>query len=132
MAELNEADMIWNRACGEDPLRALPGDRALADLLYAHGLVMNGGVLHAVGCMTAQELFDAGAGYQYYGLNDAAFLLSRAAIIDAGNDLESQGRNLDSEYGRLIPSDSSLTERFDKRLKTNPLDFGPFRPIDRR
>ena len=56
MAELTDADMIWNWACGEGPLRSLPGDRALADLLRANGLAMNGGVLHAIGCLTATEL----------------------------------------------------------------------------
>jgi hypothetical protein len=59
---MTQADMIWNRACGEDSLRALPGDRALADLLNAHGLAMNGGVLHAIECMSAEELSEAEAG----------------------------------------------------------------------
>jgi hypothetical protein len=62
MAELTDADKIWNRACGADPLRTLPGDRALTDLLHPHGLVMNGGVLHAAECMSADELSDAESG----------------------------------------------------------------------
>ena len=65
--------MIWNRACGQDRLRSLPGDRAFADLLLAHGLVVNGGVLHAVECLTAAELSDAESGYQFYGLDGAVF-----------------------------------------------------------
>lgn len=72
MYNLTKADMIWNRACGENPLRALPGDRALTDLLYAHGLVMSGGVLHAKECMTNEELTDAEVGYRYFGLDDVA------------------------------------------------------------
>jgi hypothetical protein len=67
MYELSLADRIWNRACGQDPLRTLPGDRALADLLFAHGLAMNGGVLHAVECLTESELSDAQAGFSYSG-----------------------------------------------------------------
>ena len=132
MAELTEADMIWNRACSEDPLRALPGDRALADLLYAHGLAMNGGVLHAVECMTAEEQSDAEAGYKYYGLDDVGLLLSRARrIFEAGEDLGSHEQRLDGEYAQLIPSDSSLSERFEKRLKSSLSDFAPLRPKDR-
>jgi len=96
MYELTDADMIWNRACGDDPLRALPGDRALVDLLYAHGLAMNGGVLHAVECMTVEEQFDAEAGYRYYGLEGAASLLSRARrIFDAADDLGSHEQQFD-------------------------------------
>jgi hypothetical protein len=131
MAKLTDADMIWNRACGDDPLRALPGDRALVDLLYAHGLAMNGGVLHAVELMSAEELSRAGAGYQYYGLAEVASLLSRAqAIFEAGDDLGTHEQQLDNEYAQIIPLDSSLVERFEKRLKTSPSDFAPLRPKD--
>jgi len=38
MYQLTQADMIWNRACGKDPVRSFPGDRALTDMLSAHGL----------------------------------------------------------------------------------------------
>jgi hypothetical protein len=129
MAEMTDANMIWNRACGEDPLRAFPGDRALADLLYAHGLAMNGGVLHAVELMSAEELSHAGAGYQYFGFGEASSLLSRAqAIFEAGDDLESHEQGLNGEYAQIVPSDSSLVERFEKRLKASPSDFAPLRP----
>jgi hypothetical protein len=131
MAELIVADMIWNRACGEDPLRALPGDRALADLLRAHGLVMNGGVLHAVECLTADELANAEVGYRFYGLDGVASLLSRAhGLFEAADDLGSHEQQLDGEYAQMIPSDSSLVERFEKRLKSSPSDFAPLRPKD--
>ena len=131
MAELTEADKIWNRACGEDPLRVLPGDRALADLLYAHGLAMNGGVLHAVECMTAEELSDAEAGYRFFGLDGVASLLSRARrIFEAGDELGSHEQKLDGKYVHMIPSDSSLANRFEQQLKCNPLDFAPLRAKD--
>ena len=132
MYELTDADMIWNRACGEDPLRALPGDRALVDLLYAHGLAMNGGVLHAVECMTVEEQFDAEAGYRYYGLDSIASLLTRArGIFEAANELGDYEQQLDLEYVQLIPSDSSLVERFECQLKSKPYDFGAVRARDR-
>ena len=131
MANLTQADMIWNRACSEDRLRALPGDRALADLLRAHGLTMNGGVLHAVECLTAEHLADAEAGYRYFGLGEVASLLSRARMgFEAGDDLEHHEHQLDRQYAVLIPSDSSLVECFEKRLQTNPSDFGPLRAKD--
>ena len=130
MYKLTEADMVWNRACGEDPLRALPGDRALADLLHAHGLVMNGGMLHAVECMTDDEDSDTKAGYRYFGLGDVASLLVRAkGIYDTADDLGSHEQQLDGEYIQLA-SDSSLSERFEQQLKSRPSDFAPLRPKD--
>lgn len=132
MYELSEADMIWNRACGDDPLRALPGDRALVDMLCAHGLAMNGGILHAVECMTVDEQFDSEAGYRYYGLDSVASLMSRArGIFEAADDLGSHEQQLDGEYGKLVPSDSSLVERFERRLKSNSHDFEALRAKDR-
>ena len=132
MGNLTEADMIWNRACGQDPLWALPGDRALADLMHAHGLAMNGGVLHAIECMTPKELSDAKAGYRYYGFDDVASFLSRACgIFKSMDELENHEQQLDGEYERLVPSDNSLVERFLMRLKSNCSDFAPLRPNDR-
>ena len=130
--DMTDAIKIWNRACGEG-LRTLPGDRALTDLLYAHGMAMNGGVLHAVELMTADELSDAQAGYRYFGLDDIALLLSRARqIFEAGDDLGSHERPLDRQYAQLIPSDDSLVERFETRLKSSPADFAPLRAEDVR
>jgi hypothetical protein len=131
MAELTESNMIWNRACGENPLRGLPGDRALADLLHAHGLAMNGGLFHAVECLTAEELSDSEAGYRFFGLDDVATLLSRARVIfEVGDDLESHEQKLDGEYAHIIPSDSSLVDRLEERLKSSPSDFAPLRAKD--
>jgi hypothetical protein len=124
MYELTSADLIWNRACeggGPNPSR---GDSALAALLSAHGLTMNGGVLHAVECLTPSELSDAKAGYCFFGLDSVADLMSRARrILEANADLETQESLLDEEYGKLIPDDASIAERFEKRLKANPSDF---------
>ena|SRR5260370_18852669 len=131
MPELTQADMIWNRACGEGPLRSLPGDRALADLLRAHGLVMNGGVLHAVECLTASELSDAESGYLFYGLDAAASLLSRArTILESDDDLEFHEHQLDGQYSDIIPADSWLVERFEKHLELNPSEYASLRAKD--
>jgi hypothetical protein len=131
MHQLTHANMIWNRACGEDPLRSLHGDRALANLLRAHGLAMNGGVLHAVECLTPSELSDAESGYRYYGLDAAASLLSRArTILEADDNLEFHERQLDRQYADIIPEDSSLVERFEKHLELNPSEYAPLRARD--
>jgi hypothetical protein len=131
MYKLKEADMIWNRACGEDRLRTHPGDRALADLLRAHNLAMNGGVLHAVECLTCSELSDAESGYRFYGLDAAASLLSRArALLDANEELESHESQLDGEYADIIPDDTWLVERFKEHLKVNPSKYAPLRAKD--
>jgi hypothetical protein len=126
MYELTKADLIWNRACtggGPDP-RA--GDRALAALLLAHGLTMNGGVLHAVECLTAAEMSAAQSGYRFFGLDAVADLLAQARrVFEADDDVESQEPRLDQQYAALVLSDSSLAERFEKHWRENPSDFAP-------
>jgi hypothetical protein len=76
--------------------------------------------------MTAEEQSDAEAGYRYFGLDDVASLLARArGIFEVADDLGNHEQQLDGEYARLIPSDSSLVERFQKRLMSDPSDFAP-------
>lgn len=132
MTQLTESDMIWNRACGEDPLRTLPGDRALADLLRAHGLVMNGGVLHAVECLAVSELTDAQCGYRYFGLETVAALLSRAkTILEADDDSELIEQELDQTYLNMIPDDDLLVERFEQHWQRSPSEYAPLRGKDK-
>jgi hypothetical protein len=92
---------------------------------------MNGGVLHAVECLTASELCDAEAGYRFYGLDAVASLLSRAEmILETGDDLEVYEKQLDGQYSDIIPSDSWLVERFEKHLGLNPSEYAPLRAKD--
>ena len=72
--------LVWNRAALEDggPTPA-EGDLALAALLRAHGVVMNGGVDHALEVLSAAELRAALAGYRYFGFEQIALLLEDAA-----------------------------------------------------
>lgn len=131
MYKPTEADMIWNRACGVDPLRTLPGDRALADLLRAHNLAMNGGVLHAVEVLTREEVCDAQSGYRFFGLDEIASLLSRArTIYDANEDLGLHEAQLNREYAEIVPDDTFLQERFKEHLRANPSDYAPLRAKD--
>jgi hypothetical protein len=100
-------------------------------MLRAHNLTMNGGVLHAVECLTSGELADAQAGYCFYGLGEAALLLTQArSLFETGDDLEDHEFLLDSRYAALIPDDSFLSELFEARLRSNPSEFAPLRPKD--
>jgi hypothetical protein len=59
----------------------------------------------------------------------AAALLSRALdIVENGDDLGKFEQPFNNEYADVIPSDSSLVSRFEKRLKSSPSDFSPLRP----
>jgi hypothetical protein len=132
MEKLSRADAIWNRACEGDATASSPGDRALAALLVLHGLVMNGGVLHAVGCLGPQELAGAMAGYRFFGFDGVAVMLadakSFAEIHDSRNsqhDLDSIEADLDKRYLALIPDDSTLFVRFAAYLLRSPSEFAP-------
>src|SRR5690606_16292793 len=107
---MTTANEIWNRAAlqagGTSPG---PGDRALASLLLVHGLIMNGGVHHAVECVTSSELLAAADGYSYFGLGDVATLLKgirqggeRSQVTDEIEEATN------STYAQMIPDDSHL------------------------
>lgn len=63
------------------------GDNALASLLYTHGLVMNGGVLHAIECCTDTELDAALDGYRFFSFDSipAPFSDARDAASATGD-----------------------------------------------
>jgi hypothetical protein len=116
-------------------------------MLIVHGWVMNSGVLDAVENLDNSQIEAAKSGYQVFGLQPIADLLSRAkAAVDKGvaepveverrtvgdievivyseedglGELEPQ---LDQEYARWVPDDSALFERFERYLLANPGDF---------
>ncbi len=127
--EMTPADLVWNRAAMEDGGESPAlGDVALASLLYAHGLVMNGGVLHAVELLTSDELSDARDGYRFFGLSEVASLLANAkTLFDADDGLDKHESRLDREYWKSVPDDSSLVKRFEVRFTSSPSDFSPVR-----
>lgn len=126
MYELTGTDKIWNRACqggGESPR---PGDTALAGLLLFHGPTMNGGVLHAVECLSAEQLVAAQAGYTYFGFGGIADLIGAAQkAIRQGDDLEPLEAEFDQRYWALVPDDGVLVESFERRQQQHPLDYSP-------
>jgi hypothetical protein len=123
---MKETDLIWNRACEGGGANPRNGDRALEALLKAHGLTMNGGVLHAVECLDAIKFADAKSGYCFFGLDSVADLMTRARLIfEAGQNLETHESKLDQEYATLIPDDSALCARFEEHYKMKSSDFAP-------
>lgn len=132
MPELTNTALVWNRACGADRVRSLPGDRALTDLLSAHGLVMNGGVLHAAECLTPDELFNAAAGFRFYGFDAAASaLLAARGPFDSNVDFGAVEVRLNRQYWNAIADDSVLLGRFQEHFRLNPAEYAPLRESDR-
>jgi hypothetical protein len=126
MYELSEADRIWNRACMGEVSHQFAGDRALAALLRLHGLAMNGGVLHAVECLNAQELEEGKSGYRYFGYDDVVDLLAEASsALETSDDLGSIESKLDRRYAALISDDSALNARFEAHLQQKQNEFAP-------
>lgn len=78
-----------------------------------HGLVMNGGVLHAVEVLKRAELDTAIAGYEYLGFAGAAGVLLRAKKLGE-SDKDAEEARLDREYATAVPDDASLESAMDR------------------
>ena len=120
---VTKADKIWNRACLREFSNPGPGDRALGDLLLFHGLAMNGGVLHAIECCSADELRKAAAGYAFYGFAGVEPLIERGRIGFARGDeteLDRLEAELDRAYEALIPTDQALADAFELHFAAHP------------
>lgn len=118
--ELTAADRVWNRAALESG-GANPGegDQALAALLLAHGMVMNGGVEHALESLSPDEMEAAIAGYRYFALAEVAQLLEDASLQKL--DLE----DADRRYSQLVPDDAVLAEQFEVIYARSGNAFSP-------
>jgi len=122
--KLSKQDQVWNRAAleagGSSPAE---GDLALANLLIAHGLVMNGGVQHAIECMSTEELGDSIAGFKYFG-----FLAAANALSQLPSNMEDSEESLNSAYWQAVPDDSALVHAFHLKLLANPDAFSAIVP----
>jgi hypothetical protein len=118
MTLLTVEDMIWNRAAlesgGPSPRE---GDIALAAVLAAHGLVMNGGVHHAVEVLSRTELTAALKGFRFLSLSGAADLLEIATTLD--EDVANR------RYWDAIPDDGALQARYRAVYRSSPAAFSP-------
>lgn len=130
---MRRVDLVWNRACFYPGALSLPGDRALADMLLAHGYAMNGGVLHAVEDLEPDQLDAALSGYRFFGLTAAVELMEDARMRirqgldeDAADLLE---RESDERYGE-VGTDALLAEAFERHYEAHPDEFAPLSAAD--
>jgi hypothetical protein len=126
MNKSNTAGKIWDRACfggGESPRS---GDIALATLLLFHGLAMNGGVLHAVECLSPEQLIAAKEGYKYFWFESVSELISSAQeVIEKKLDLDSHEATMNQKYRHMIPNDDVLIDSFERHQQQHPLEYSP-------
>jgi len=126
MYRLTGADKIWNRACeggGDSPNS---GDHALSAVLLFHGPAMNGGVIHAVQCLSSVQLLSAQAAFRYFGLIAAAELISKAErFINEVAESETVESMLNQEYWQIIPDDEVLVKSFESHLRQHPSEYSP-------
>ena len=121
MSELTAADRVWNRAT-QRSRQGRPGDAALSALLRAHGLVMNGGVLHCIELLSDEEVREVIAGYRYFGIEvDPVFQRAKAARPEEIDELESR---LDEQYAR-IADDARLMAAFQAHYAEHPEAYEP-------
>jgi hypothetical protein len=118
--QLSHEDRVWNRAAveGGGPSPAA-GDRALSSLLLVHGLVMNGGVEHAIEVLSPNEVGAAILGFRYFEFVDVAELLQ--SVVSGKLRTE----DTDQRYWDLIPDDEAIAQRFKARFKLSPTAFAP-------
>jgi hypothetical protein len=96
-------------------------------MLRFHGLAMNGGVLHAIECLSPDELAAAVGGYKYYGLVGILPLVAAAQDVPADDDEadELEGR-LDAEYAATVADDdAALVRRFEEHYAAHPDQYAP-------
>ena len=120
---MTEAAQIWNRAaCESGGSAPRAGDAALAAMLTAHGLVMNGGVFHAVELLGTDALQRSCAGYVFFGFEALAAVLLAAGSAEQNEEAESEA---DHAYWAHAPNDGVLYERFLKDFVSNPDQYAP-------
>ena len=121
--KLDAQGLVWNRAALDGGgTNARVGDRALADALKAHVLVMSGGVHHAVEVLSDEEVEAAVGGFQYLGLRAIAELLCR---VRPGEWSEATEEEANREYWAVLPDDAALIARFGQRFRDRRTDFAP-------
>ena len=120
------ADKIWLRACGNGPESPGVGDTALMAMLTFHGLVMNLGALHAIQCLTEEQVAASRAGYRYFGFGNVA------GVIGAGQHAIAQGLDpdeledmLDQAYSAIVDEDSVLLAAFSAHQQGDPAAYAP-------
>jgi hypothetical protein len=129
-----DVGLIWDRALGfgdDGAVGTGPGDTALAAALLAHGMVMNGGVLHSVEALEPAQRESAVAGFRRLGAESLAQLFEsvRAQLDDGAlEDLErAEALEVESDraYSDVIPDDAALEQLVRDDVARNPGDYDP-------
>ena len=118
-----DVEQVWNRACSTHPGTG-PGDRHLRALLDVHGMLMNGGVDHAVDVNTVEQFAQAADACEYLSLPEVAALLRRMPDYDRTDEAEAE---LNSAYGSRA-DDEVLCAALKRRWEQAPGDFAPLAP----
>jgi hypothetical protein len=112
-------------------LHPLQDDDALTAMVHLHGLAMSGGLLDAVEGSSEVELAQFVAAYRYFGLDDAAdvveWVAQQVSLLDP-QSLEGEEeleRQADRRYGDVVPDDSALVHRFERKYQEQPQAFTP-------
>jgi hypothetical protein len=125
--KLDAKDLVWNRAALDGGgVNARAGDRALADALKIHGLVMNGGVHHAVQAVGEEGVHAAAAGLEYFGLGAIGEVLqcvqNDPKLREWSDATEEEANRL---YWAALSDDGELVARFERTFRDKPTEFGP-------
>lgn len=85
---------------------------ALEAVLRVHNMVMSGGFSHALDplVLSPSDFDEAIRGSQYFGADQLALLIARAAKTDPNDDNAIDER--DAEYERLVPNDQYLEDLY--------------------
>ena len=122
---LDDADRVWNRAALENGGRSpRTGDRALAAIILADGLIGNGGVLHCLEVLDPREIASAVEGFRYFGLDPVADFFhyaSETTISEVTGDLENE---FNERYWALADG-RVLEDAFKRRFAETHEDFSP-------
>lgn len=113
---------VWNRAAmlsgGSSPRE---GDIALSALLRVHGLVMNGGVFHALEVVAEDELRASCAGFRYFGFGLVAEVLEAARREEWTAESEER---VNGAYWKLV-DDHAIGASFRRHIVTNRELYAP-------
>ncbi len=118
---LTFTDEIWNRAALEaGGIAPGEGDSALADLLVVHGMIMNGGIDHALNVVSEEDYYNGMLGYRYFNFSNVVNLLEKARNVP-----ESELENIDEDYENIVTDDDVLVRAFKSKINLSPNDFSP-------
>lgn len=81
---------------------------------------MNGGVVHALECLSHSQIASAVAGFNYFGLSDAARVLQQVP-----DDTEEAEERLNQLYRAAVPNDRTLAHAYGFKLLASPEEFAP-------